>query len=160
MQGLSFFAEIQKEIGGTAYLNMWIILNYCVIYLHLYPEMNGKSKIVGLKYNAGIFIGIVAALTILFSQSFCYSLDSVENAVHIEQQSDKGEGEHHDGDFLTAANDMVSSIAQLSLEKVATFIIEIPLNDEMDLSDLLEERIDFDEFFRTLFRQIISPNAP
>jgi hypothetical protein len=122
--------------------------------------MNRNSKIVGLKYNAGILIGILAACTILFSQSFYYSLDTVEPNVHVESQSDDGSGDTEKGDLLSSANDMVSSVAQLSLEDVQLFFIDIPLNIELNLSNLFEETIDIDEFFRTLFRQIISPNAP
>jgi len=115
---------------------------------------------VGLKYNAGILIGILAACTILFSQSFYYSLDTVEPNVHVESQSDDGGGDTEKGDLLSSANDMVSSVAQLSLEDIQLFFIDIPLNIELNLSNLSEETIDIDEFFRTLFRQIISPNAP
>ncbi len=122
--------------------------------------MNRNANIVGLKYNAGILLGILAACTILFSQSFYYSLETVKSNVHVESQADDGGGDAQEGDLLSAANDMVSSVAQLSLEEVETFFIDIPLNVELDLSNLTEEAIDFDEFFRTLFRQIISPNAP
>jgi hypothetical protein len=126
--------------------------------------MRVKSKIVEMKYNAGILIGLLTVCTILCSQSFFYTIHSSAAESHLEQH------ESHDGnssqesneqlDLLSSANDLVSSIAQLSLEDVETYIIEIPFNEGMDLSNLIEEIVDFDGLFRTLFRQIISPNAP
>ncbi|MEJ2004226.1 MAG: hypothetical protein P8X57_04520 [Cyclobacteriaceae bacterium] len=114
----------------------------------------------GIKHSAGILLGLLAALTILLSQSFYYTLETVAEKAAVESHADDGSGDMEEVDLLSSANDMVSSIAQLSLEDVKAFIIDIPLIVEVDLSDLIEETIDFDDLFRTLFRQIISPNAP
>ncbi len=119
--------------------------------------MDKHSEIEPWKFNAGVVIGLVAALTILFSQSFYYSLSSVQEKVAVAKKSaDDQEKEIK----ISSSNDLLSTVAQLNITPTDFSVIEILLNDSVDFSSLRPETADFNTFFRTLFRQIISPNAP
>ncbi|MCA6078133.1 hypothetical protein [Fulvivirga sedimenti] len=119
--------------------------------------MENHSEIEPWKFNAGVVIGLLAALTILFSQSFYYSLSSVQEKVAVAK---KTSGDQEKEIKVSSSNDLLSTIAQLSITQTDFSIIEIQLNDYVDFSSLRPEIPDFNTFFRTLFRRIISPNAP
>ena len=114
----------------------------------------------GLKHKAGILLGILAAVTILFSQSFYYSLSESDTFIQDEQKSSETKKADDKHEVITSSNVLLSSIAQLNIEKIASFVIEIPFNDGVNFGNLRPEPGDYNTYFRTLFRQIISPNAP
>lgn len=122
--------------------------------------MTKDRYIVKTKYALGVIVAIIAAFSILTSQSFYYSLQTVKKDIQVEKKTDNPSGDQADADLLSAANDLQTSVLQTPIEKVVLLIIEIPFNENSDLSRLKDVPSNYNTYFRTLFRRIISPNAP
>lgn len=122
--------------------------------------MKRPSHIVNYKQSAGILTGIVAAIAILLSQSLYYTVaaQSLEDVQDTEQKASDDSSTKEVQ--LTASNDLLGSGGQVSLEEPLQFTITISFDDFSDFTSTCLEAVDYNTQFRTLFRTLISPNAP
>lgn len=120
--------------------------------------MNNLRNISRYKQTIGICFGIVAAVVILVSQSCYYNFLANEEAkVNTEVSDEKGEPKH---DVLTISKDAVTSVVQYTLSQALHFIAEIYLENTDEVEIDVDQEVDFNTYFKTLFRLIIAPNAP
>lgn len=110
-----------------------------------------------IKHVTGIAIGILAAVVILFSQSFYFEyVANIEGKATVEHSSDVDSSET----VLKMAHQALSTVVQFAIHNVLHFISQIYIENNTELEVKIENSISFDSFFQTLFRLIISPNAP
>lgn len=105
-----------------------------------------------------VTMGVVAALAVLCSQSFTYT-----SSIKAQQDTKKEVPSDHDQenhDIATVSQDAVSSFVQLTISHDLHFITDIYHNVVEEVNIEFDQKIDFNSFFKTLFRLIISPNAP
>jgi len=105
-----------------------------------------------------ITLGVMAAIAVLCSQSLSYA-----SSLRSEKETKKeipGDHEQDHHDLPTLSQDAVSSFVQLTISHDLHFITDIYHNTVEEVNTELDQKIDFNSFFKTLFRLIISPNAP
>ncbi|ELR70918.1 hypothetical protein C900_03201 [Fulvivirga imtechensis AK7] len=120
--------------------------------------MKKLGKISRYKQTIGICFGILAAVVILVSQSCYYNFLANEEAkVNTEVNDQKGEPKH---DVLTISKDAVASVVQYTISHALHFIAEIYLENTDEVEIAIDQEVDFNAYFKTLFRLIIAPNAP
>ncbi len=112
-----------------------------------------------IKEWLALTIGVIAAIAVVFSQT---TLVSSQNTTDTETHAhtDSGDSDEDNHDITTISQDAVSSIAQLTLANGLHFITDIDQNEGETVKVQLDHKVDFNAFFKTLFRLIISPNAP
>jgi hypothetical protein len=99
--------------------------------------------------------GIITVVIILLSQSFYHP---VENGLS-KAKKEKKDHRHADAKIVNAPSEVVpSSTVQLD-ENTPTLLKTLTLKKTEEKTDRPEVRI-FASYFKTLFRAIISPNAP
>lgn len=100
--------------------------------------------------------GVLAALIILFSQSFYHEAQSNLKKIQSEQSSDQEVPQT----FISAPSDaVVNSTVENVNEQVPSLLEELFTTDEEAEAVSIIPTF-FGNFFQTLFRAIISPNAP
>jgi len=119
--------------------------------------MRSVRKAIVFKEWLSIVLGVVAAIAILCSQSFTYTVSELPDEVKTELPADD-DGEHHE--VTTISQDAVSSVVQLTISHGLHFITNIYHNVVEVAKTWFDQKIDFNSYFKTLFRLIISPNAP
>ncbi len=104
-------------------------------------------------------VGILAAIAIIFSQLFYYQSQGHDNReVKTEQQQDQSSD--NDEAFYSAPSTSLPSSTQVEIHHKSFLLLEILLEDkEVEVSN---EQTTFrlGTFLQTLFKVIISPNAP
>ncbi|UII33398.1 hypothetical protein LVD17_06130 [Fulvivirga ulvae] len=121
--------------------------------------MNKQYYISKYKQTIGIVIGIVAAVVILVSQSFYY--DYMANAeVGVKTEIGNETTDDQQPDILTISKDAVTTVVQFTITQVLHFIAELQLANSDEIQVEFDQKVELDTFFKTLFRLIISPNAP
>jgi hypothetical protein len=103
-----------------------------------------------------LIMGILAALTILSGQVYTTQLTP---AVEVSQEDTSSSDTEHQQTIVKAV-DAVSTSANVSLTHHFYFINEILHIEENHEESTFFELPKLSTFFTTLFRQIISPNAP
>lgn len=120
--------------------------------------MNRILKHKAIKDGLSLFLGVFVAIAILLSQSIVVSSSQEEETKPVtEQQSDQGDEAEQ---VLTISQDAVSSVAQITISHSLRFISDIYQKAEDKVEVNLDQKVDFNPYFRALFRLIISPNAP
>lgn len=104
-----------------------------------------------------LLAGIVAAGIIVFSQLFYfqaanYCQEKVDTEQH-DQKSDLPES------YISIPS-TISSTSNVEIHQTPTFILETLLEKEVDAESDHTISLPVNKFFHTLFRFIISPNAP
>lgn len=103
-------------------------------------------------------MGFMAVCAILFVDlsSFTYRQAAIQHA-KAEASDEK---ENKSQEMLDAGKNLIAHVSQLILVQTWHFIGEIYLDDQQDqeIKDL--EIGQYNTWFKTLFRTIISPNAP
>ncbi len=120
--------------------------------------MKGYSSIVRFKFRTGILLGLLAAVAILATDITSVSYQAVIES-HA-QADDTANGEDQDNTQITAEKNLVASVSQLTIHHGWHFIAEIYFDDEQDRDISGLDVREYNTWFRTLFRTIISPNAP
>lgn len=121
--------------------------------------MRENRKIAVFKEYLALAFGVIAAIAIICSQTFPQStqLDQSEKKSELPAQSDD-DSDHHE--IPTISKNVVSTFVQVTLTQSLHFISDIyqPEGDEVNVQ--LDQKVNFNSYFKTLFRLIISPNAP
>jgi hypothetical protein len=119
--------------------------------------MNKLFKISKLKDYLGITIGVFAAIIILFTQSFYF--DYVAQAQY-NVKIDKTEKTDKAPTILKVGQVAVAHAVQVTFQNVLHFISNIYIDESNSNHVDNKPQVSFNTLFVTLFRLIISPNAP
>lgn len=117
--------------------------------------MKMKLNISKSKNTMVLIMGILAALTILSGQVYN---TQISPSVEVSQESNSGDAD--DQQTIVKTVDAVSTAAHVNLTHQFYFITEILHTEENHEESTYFELPKLSTFFTTLFRQIISPNAP
>jgi len=120
--------------------------------------MKGYSSIVRYKFRAGITLGLIAALAIVMTNQTLVN-HQVKAEMHIDAGQDQDQNDEPKAQ-LSAAKDLLASVSQLTITQAWHFIADIYTVDHENQDLRGFEIREFNTWFRTLFRLIISPNAP
>jgi flagellar basal body-associated protein FliL len=114
--------------------------------------MNNKQK------NWTIFFGIITALVVVFTQLFWFqAADFSRKSAKTEQQADAStETEAH----ISLPSTSLTTPNTIQVEQDFSFIHEILFEKESEKKPAQTLVSVAGKFFHTLFRAIISPNAP
>lgn len=108
------------------------------------------------KNSLVLILGVFAALTILSSQVY---MDQITPQYEVTQDTNTDDSGDHEQIMVKAA-DAVSSTVHITLTHQLYFIQEILLSEDDSEERTFIKLPKLSTFFTTLFRQIISPNAP
>lgn len=111
-----------------------------------------------------IFLAMLAFTTVICHYSvdqvlenIFFNAGTVENEATLPaDQQEERSAEH----LSTLAYEAIVPIAQLSLVQELYIIADLTLLNEIEMEEVLETPLYFNSYFKTLFRLIISPNAP
>lgn len=122
--------------------------------------MRAKNNISALKHTIGIAIGIIAALVILVSQTFYFDYLANTDGDKVKTEVAEDGSEHHASDVLTISQDAVTTVVQFTINQILLFITDLQLISNEDVKVEFSQKVELTTYFKTLFRLIISPNAP
>jgi hypothetical protein len=108
-----------------------------------------------------LVVGLLAALTIIFSQAISIEATSVEKTVKVAV-GDVGEDTSNEDSpsFYSISATSFPAPAQFSLSQHAACIFEIIFSIEETEEDRPQFELPLNRFFSTILSVIISPNAP
>ncbi len=117
-----------------------------------------RNNIAKRKHALGLIIGLLAAVLILFTQSFYYEYVAISKEQIKAEQTDKANDT--EAAILKAAPSAVSQVVQVTLQHAWQLISIISFDDARTHQINYTPSLHQNTLFRTLFRLIISPNAP
>ena len=105
-----------------------------------------------------LLAGITTAGVIIFSQLFYFqAANYCQEKAETEQQDQKKDGtETH----ISIPSSSISSSSHIELSHELSFIVEALFQSESKEEEVTRITVPVNRFFQTLFRFIISPNAP
>lgn len=119
---------------------------------------NTKATISNYKQLSTLILGLVMALVITVGQVTANNTsDKIQTQEQQDQQTDNDQAEEM---LVLKAADAISTSVQVSLTHHYYFISEIIFDDQSKTDGWHIETPVLTTFMHTLFRQIISPNAP
>jgi hypothetical protein len=105
-----------------------------------------------------LLAGIATAGVIIFSQLFYFQAATYcQEKVDTEQHDKKKDAPES---YYSIPSSTISSTSSIELHQDLSFILETLLEEETDEASSHAISIPVNKFFHTLFRFIISPNAP
>jgi len=108
--------------------------------------------------TATIILGSILALAIVFSQYLAPEYNSSIGKADTEQAADKGDDESRT--FISLPTFSLPAPVSIQANLSAQYLFEILLEEDAD-KEFVEKDVSFaNRFFHTMFRTIISPNAP
>ena len=114
-----------------------------------------------LRHVTLLILGAVVALLIMVTQvgyyHFQHSIIDSRNSVAEEESQEKKD---KIPDFTTISYDAISTIFALNVQQYFHFIYEICLEPADKAEVAIVKLVRPSKYFLTLFRRIISPNAP
>lgn len=105
-----------------------------------------------------LLAGIVTAAVIVFSQLFYFQAATYcqKKAETTEQSQKEGSKES----YISIPSSTISSTSTIDLNQSVSFVLETLFEDEGDQKTAPEVELPVSRLFQTLFRFIVSPNAP
>lgn len=116
--------------------------------------MGKKNNISAVKQSGSLLFGLAVAMLLFFQQP--YVLENTDK-VDKTEQSDQ---EKPDAEYRIMAYDVLLPVMQFNLFHSFDLILDTPNTDKEDFTLLEYVEKAFHNYFHTLFRLIISPNAP
>ncbi|WKV13609.1 hypothetical protein [Marivirga harenae] len=107
-----------------------------------------------MKQTGSLIFGLALAILLFFQQPY-----SIENQDELNQTEQKEQKEPA-AEFQVMSYDVLLPVMQFNLFHSFDLILEIPNPDKEDFTLLEYVEKAYHNFFHTLFRLIISPNAP
>lgn len=105
-----------------------------------------------------LLAGIATAVVIIFSQLFYFqAANYCQEKVDTEQQAHKKDGTES---YISIPSSSISSTSHIEITQDLSFVLEILFEGESKEEEVTRISLPVDRFFQTLFRFIISPNAP
>jgi hypothetical protein len=106
-------------------------------------------------------MGIITALVIVFSQVFYFQASNyAKKEVKKELGKSDEKSSDRDNSYITLPSISQSSSTHVEVGHESSFLQEILFEDIKEKTHRLEIPFSLGSFFNTLFRVIISPNAP
>lgn len=106
--------------------------------------------------TATVILGSILAFAIAFSQYFTLQPDSVSEKVKTEQSGCADEG----STFISLPTFSIPAPLSVQASLDAYCLFEILFEEDIDENFVEDVDFQVDRFFVTMFRVIISPNAP
>ncbi|MDH5604775.1 MAG: hypothetical protein OEY51_12585 [Cyclobacteriaceae bacterium] len=108
-----------------------------------------------------LILGAVVAILMMVTQVGYYHIRySVIDSIKIVTEEETQGKENKIPDFTTISHDAISTIFALNVQQEFHFIYEICLESANKAEVALIKLVRPSKYFLTLFRRIISPNAP
>lgn len=107
-----------------------------------------------MKRSGSLIFGLAMALLLFFQQP--YVIENPDKVVKTEQN----EKEEPQAEFHMLAYDVLLPVMQFNLFHSFDLLLEIPNPNKEDFTILESVEKAYHNYFYTLFRLIISPNAP
>ncbi len=108
-------------------------------------------------HTASVIMGTILALTIAFSQYLTPERASSTEKAKTEQAGNTGDEK---GSFISLPTFSIPAPVSVQVNLDAYCLFEILFGEDVD-ENYVEEDVSYsDRFFQTMFRVIISPNAP
>jgi len=105
-----------------------------------------------------LLAGIATAVVIVFSQLFYFQAANYcqKKAETAQHEQKKGGNETH----ISIPSSTISSSSHVEITQDLSFVLEILFERESKEEEVTRISLPVNRFFQTLFRFIISPNAP
>lgn len=116
--------------------------------------MKRKNNIQSVKRSGSLIFGLAMAVLLFFQQP--YVADIAEKVEKTEQS----EKEKPEAEYRMLAYDVLLPVMQFNLFHSFDLLLEIPNPNTEDFTILECVEKAYHNYFHTLFRLIISPNAP
>jgi hypothetical protein len=116
--------------------------------------MKSKNNIQSFKRSGSLIFGLAMAMLLFFQQPYV-----VENPDKVNQTEQKDQ-QKPDTEYRVMAYDVLLPVMQFNLFHSFDLLLEIPNPDKEDFTLLEYIEKAYHNYFHTLFRLIISPNAP
>jgi hypothetical protein len=106
-----------------------------------------------------LLAGIATAVVIIFSQLFYFqAANYCQEKVDTEQQAHKKDGTES---YISIPSSSISSSSHIEItQDLSSFVLEILFEGESKEEEVTRISVPVNRIFQTLFRFIISPNAP
>jgi hypothetical protein len=106
-------------------------------------------------------MGIITALVVVFSQVFYFQpTDYSKKETKSEQQKKQEKSSENNHSYISLPSISQSSSTHVEVDHESSFLLDILFEGKEKETRSAEVPIAFGRFFHTLFRAIISPNAP
>lgn len=123
--------------------------------------VKSTNKIRSTKKTVMALLGILVAIVLLLQQPFAFnpyhhsSGEELKKGIKTESREDSSHSE-----YQIVAYQVLNPVLQFNLFHSFDLLIELPTLEEERFSEYTPSTKVFLNFFHTLFRKIISPNAP
>jgi hypothetical protein len=105
-----------------------------------------------------LLAGIATAGVIIFSQLFYFqAANYCQEKVDTEQQAHKKDGTES---YISIPSSSIASSSHIEITQDLSFVLEILFEGESKEEEVTRISVPVNRIFQTLFRFIISPNAP
>ncbi|WP_375580081.1 hypothetical protein ABWH96_03165 [Marivirga tractuosa] len=116
--------------------------------------MKKRNNIQSIKRSGSLIFGMAMAVLLFFQQPYVTDIsDKVEKTEQNEKEKPQAE-------YRMLAYDVLLPVMQFNLFHSFDLLLEIPNPDKKDFTILECVEKAYHNYFHTLFRLIISPNAP
>ena len=116
--------------------------------------MKRKNNIQSLKQSGSLIFGLAMAMLLFFQQPY-----AGENSGKVTK-TEQSENENPQAEYRMLAYDVLLPVMQFNLFHSFDLLLEIPNPNREDFTILENVEKAYHNYFYTLFRLIISPNAP
>ncbi|ADR21980.1 hypothetical protein MATR_03850 [Marivirga tractuosa] len=116
--------------------------------------MKRKNNIQSVKRSGSLIFGLAMAVLLFFQQPY---VTDISDKVEKTEQSEK---EKPQAEYRMLAYDVLLPVMQFNLFHSFDLLLEIPNLNTEDFTILESVEKAYHNYFHTLFRLIISPNAP
>lgn len=120
--------------------------------------MKKRNNIQARKQSFSLIFGLSMALLLFFQQP--YLVKNCDTSEQTEQADDEENGEKPEASYHIMAYEILMPVMQFNLFHSFDLLLEIPNPDKTDFMSMEYAEKVYHNYFFTLFRQFISPNAP
>ncbi|MEX2234723.1 MAG: hypothetical protein WD824_21350 [Cyclobacteriaceae bacterium] len=109
-------------------------------------------------HAATVILGSILALAIAFSQFL--TPESVSTAKKVKTEQTENQAENETGTYISLPSFSLPAPVHVEVNLNPYFLFDIFFERDVDENHVEEDLFFADRFFETMFRVIISPNAP
>ncbi len=114
-----------------------------------------------LKYKiVTLLAGVATAAVIVFSQLFYFQAATYCQEKAETEQHDQKKNKDANESYISIPSSTISSTSHIEINQDLSFVLEILFEREPEEETITNVSFPASRFFQTLFRFIISPNAP
>lgn len=120
--------------------------------------MKKRNNIKSYKHSTSLIFGLVMALLLFFQQP--YLIENSDLSDKTEQTDTEDSEEKPAAEYQIMAYELLMPVMQFNLFHSFDLLLEITTPDKTDFVSMEYAEKAYHNYFSTLFRQFISPNAP